>query len=258
MGTTIFAEMSALAVATGSINLGQGFPDTDGPPAVAEAAAAAVLAGPGQPVPARPRHPRAARGRSPTTSSRFYGLRLRPGHRGAGHRRRDRGDRRGDARPARAGRRGDRVRALLRLLRGRSIAHGRRDPACRSRCGRAGVPARPGRAARPRSPAGPGCCCSTRPHNPTGMVFTRGRARARIAADRASSTTCSSSPTRCTSTWSSTGGARPDRHAARACASARSSISSARQDVLVHRLEDRLGHRPRRSWSPRSGRPSSS
>jgi hypothetical protein len=31
-GTTIFAEMSALAVETGAINLGQGFPDTDGPP----------------------------------------------------------------------------------------------------------------------------------------------------------------------------------------------------------------------------------
>ncbi|MDP9220442.1 MAG: aminotransferase, partial [Actinomycetota bacterium] len=31
-GTTIFAEMSALAVATGSVNLGQGFPDSDGPP----------------------------------------------------------------------------------------------------------------------------------------------------------------------------------------------------------------------------------
>ncbi|MEA2844458.1 MAG: N-succinyldiaminopimelate aminotransferase, partial [Actinomycetota bacterium] len=30
-GETIFAEMSALATATGSINLGQGFPDTDGP-----------------------------------------------------------------------------------------------------------------------------------------------------------------------------------------------------------------------------------
>src|SRR5687767_13202031 len=29
--TTIFAEMSALAVATESVNLGQGFPDTDGP-----------------------------------------------------------------------------------------------------------------------------------------------------------------------------------------------------------------------------------
>ena len=43
--TTVFAEMSALAVATGSINLGQGFPDTDGPPAIAEAAVAAIRAG---------------------------------------------------------------------------------------------------------------------------------------------------------------------------------------------------------------------
>ncbi len=33
-GTTIFAEMSARAVATGSINLGQGFPDRDGPPEI--------------------------------------------------------------------------------------------------------------------------------------------------------------------------------------------------------------------------------
>ena len=45
LGTTIFAEMSARAVATGSINLGQGFPDRDGPPAVAQAAADAILAG---------------------------------------------------------------------------------------------------------------------------------------------------------------------------------------------------------------------
>jgi N-succinyldiaminopimelate aminotransferase len=43
--TTIFAEMSALAVETGSINLGQGFPDTDGPQEVAEAAVAAIRAG---------------------------------------------------------------------------------------------------------------------------------------------------------------------------------------------------------------------
>jgi N-succinyldiaminopimelate aminotransferase len=41
-GTTIFAEMSALAVRTGSINLGQGFPDTDGPPEMLEAAARAI------------------------------------------------------------------------------------------------------------------------------------------------------------------------------------------------------------------------
>src|SRR5438093_462634 len=44
-GTTIFAEMSALALAKDAINLGQGFPDTDGPREVAEAAIAAIRAG---------------------------------------------------------------------------------------------------------------------------------------------------------------------------------------------------------------------
>ena len=47
-GTTIFAEMSALAVATGSVNLGQGFPDTDGPPEVFDEAVAAIRAGDNQ------------------------------------------------------------------------------------------------------------------------------------------------------------------------------------------------------------------
>ncbi len=45
VGTTVFAEMSALALATGSVNLGQGFPDTDGPPAVLDAAIAAIREG---------------------------------------------------------------------------------------------------------------------------------------------------------------------------------------------------------------------
>lgn len=45
LGTTIFAEMSALALETGSVNLGQGFPDTDGPPEVAEAAIEAIRSG---------------------------------------------------------------------------------------------------------------------------------------------------------------------------------------------------------------------
>ncbi|MEV4421011.1 aminotransferase class I/II-fold pyridoxal phosphate-dependent enzyme [Patulibacter sp. NPDC049589] len=52
-GTTIFAEMTALAARTGAINLGQGFPDEDGPRPVVEAAAAALLAGPNQYTPAR-------------------------------------------------------------------------------------------------------------------------------------------------------------------------------------------------------------
>jgi N-succinyldiaminopimelate aminotransferase len=44
-GTTIFAEMSALAQRTGAINLGQGFPDVDGPPAMLEAAVEAIRSG---------------------------------------------------------------------------------------------------------------------------------------------------------------------------------------------------------------------
>ncbi|MEP7089002.1 MAG: pyridoxal phosphate-dependent aminotransferase [Nocardioidaceae bacterium] len=42
---TVFAEMSALAVRTGSLNLGQGFPDRDGPPAILEAAVEALRSG---------------------------------------------------------------------------------------------------------------------------------------------------------------------------------------------------------------------
>jgi N-succinyldiaminopimelate aminotransferase len=57
LGPTVFAEMSALAVATGSINLGQGFPDTDGPPELLEAAVQALRTGhnqypPGSGIPA--------------------------------------------------------------------------------------------------------------------------------------------------------------------------------------------------------------
>lgn len=43
--STIFAEMSALAQATGSVNLGQGFPDTDGPAEIAESAIEAIRSG---------------------------------------------------------------------------------------------------------------------------------------------------------------------------------------------------------------------
>jgi len=51
LGTTIFAEMSALATSTGAINLGQGFPDVDGPPSIARAAAEAVEGGKGNQYP---------------------------------------------------------------------------------------------------------------------------------------------------------------------------------------------------------------
>jgi N-succinyldiaminopimelate aminotransferase len=47
-GTTIFAEMSALALVTDSVNLGQGFPDTDGPPEILAAAIDAMRSGQNQ------------------------------------------------------------------------------------------------------------------------------------------------------------------------------------------------------------------
>ena len=76
-GTTIFAEMSELARSTGAINLGQGFPDTDGPPEMLDAAIDAISSGrnqypPGAGVPelrlAIAEHQR-----------RFYGLSVNPG-----------------------------------------------------------------------------------------------------------------------------------------------------------------------------------
>ena len=77
MGTTIFAEMSALAVATGSVNLGQGFPDTDGPPEVAQAAAAAILDGRGNQYPPGPGIPELRRAIA-EHQQRFYGLSFDP------------------------------------------------------------------------------------------------------------------------------------------------------------------------------------
>jgi N-succinyldiaminopimelate aminotransferase len=48
LGTSVFTEMTALAQRTGAINLGQGFPDTDGPGEVIEAAVAALRGGENQ------------------------------------------------------------------------------------------------------------------------------------------------------------------------------------------------------------------
>ena len=44
-GTTIFTEMSALAIRTGALNLGQGFPDTDGPAEIMQAVTTAMRSG---------------------------------------------------------------------------------------------------------------------------------------------------------------------------------------------------------------------
>jgi N-succinyldiaminopimelate aminotransferase len=73
LGTTIFAEMSARAVATGAINLGQGFPDVDGPREIAEAAAEAIRTGKGNQYPPGPGIPELRKAVA-DHQRRFYGL----------------------------------------------------------------------------------------------------------------------------------------------------------------------------------------
>jgi N-succinyldiaminopimelate aminotransferase len=75
-GTTIFAEMSALAISTGSVNLGQGFPDYEGPREVLDAAIEAINGGLNQypPGPGMPVLRQAIAGHQ----RRFYGLSYDP------------------------------------------------------------------------------------------------------------------------------------------------------------------------------------
>ena len=74
--STIFAEMSALAVQTGAVNLGQGFPDTDGPEEIREAAVQAIRDGCNQ-YPPGPGVPE-LRTAIAEHQRRFYGLTFDP------------------------------------------------------------------------------------------------------------------------------------------------------------------------------------
>lgn len=76
LGTTIFTVMSGLAVEHGAINLGQGFPDEDGPVAVRDAAARALMEGPNQYPPTRGLP--ALRKAIAAHAQRFYGLSFDP------------------------------------------------------------------------------------------------------------------------------------------------------------------------------------
>jgi N-succinyldiaminopimelate aminotransferase len=76
LGTTIFTEMSALAERTGAVNLGQGFPDEDGPAVLLEGAQAAIRAGHNQyaPLPGVPALRRAVA----EHQARWYGMDVDP------------------------------------------------------------------------------------------------------------------------------------------------------------------------------------
>ena len=75
-GTTIFTVMSALAVEHGAINLGQGFPDEDGPLTLREAASRALIEGPNQYPPMKGRVE--LRRAIAAHAQRFYGLHFNP------------------------------------------------------------------------------------------------------------------------------------------------------------------------------------
>lgn len=72
LGVTIFEEMTTLALSTGAINLGQGFPDEDGPVEIKEAAQAAIAAGANQYAPGKGILP--LREAIAIHQERFYGL----------------------------------------------------------------------------------------------------------------------------------------------------------------------------------------
>jgi N-succinyldiaminopimelate aminotransferase len=72
LGVTIFEEMTTLALRTGAINLGQGFPDEDGPVEIKEAAQAAIAAGANQYAPGKGILP--LREAIAVHQERFYGL----------------------------------------------------------------------------------------------------------------------------------------------------------------------------------------
>ncbi|MFD2362414.1 MULTISPECIES: aminotransferase class I/II-fold pyridoxal phosphate-dependent enzyme [unclassified Arthrobacter] len=76
LGVTIFEEMTTLALQTGAINLGQGFPDEDGPADIREAARAAIAAGANQYAPGKgiPELREAVSAHQ----ERFYGLSVDP------------------------------------------------------------------------------------------------------------------------------------------------------------------------------------
>ena len=161
-----------------AINLGQGYPDFPAPEEVKEAARARDRRGP-QPVPDHVGCAGVPRGDRGDSTRRDYGMDGRPETEICVTCGRTGGDGRACLGDARCGRRGRRLRAVLRELRARRDPVGRvaavRDAA------RARLVVRPGRAARGVRVRGRARSSINSPHNPTGKVFTARRARSTIA-----------------------------------------------------------------------------
>ena len=240
--STIFAEMSALALRTGAINLGQGFPDTDGPPSLLADAAANITGGvnqypPGLGVPA-------LRTAVAEHQRRFYGLAVDPDDvlitTGATE---------AIASAVLAlcepGRRGRHLRAVLRLLRRHHRAR-RRGAAARAAAA-ADVRLRPRRAARGVLRRARSSCWST----PRTTRPARCSPREQLEHDRRAGRRVRRGGRHrrgvrahdCTTGAPHVPMATPARHGR-----AHADDLLGGQDVLRHRLEDRLGARAAPSW----------
>ena len=247
-GISIFTEMSALAVETGAINLGQGFPDEDGPAAVLEAAQAAMRNGHNQyaPLPGVP----ALRAAIAEHQQRFYGLELEDVQVTMGATEAITAAILGLCEPD------DEVLAFdptydsygaaAKMTGARLVPVPLHPPEWRF------DPDELRAAITPKTRA----ILVNSPHNPTGRVLTRAELETiaavvqRARPDRDHRRGLRAPRVR-------RARAHPARHAARH-GRAHADDLLAGQDVQRHRLEGRLGDRARRRWSPACARPSSS
>ena len=156
---------------TGSLNLGQGFPDTDGPARGARGRGGGHPRRP-QPVPARPRHPGAARGRSPRTSgasTAWSSTRTPRCWSPTGATEAIAAALLALCEPGRRGRRASSRSTTPTPPASPWPAPTRRVVTLRA----AGLRGRPGRSSRPRSAPRTRLVLLNTPHNPTGKVFDR-------------------------------------------------------------------------------------
>ena len=228
-------------------DLGQGFPDADGPPSVIAAAVRSARAGanqyaPGLGVPAL-RHAIARH------QQERYGIELDPDTQVVVTTRVHRSDRGRDPGTRRSRRRDRRARARLRLLRRViQMAGGVRRPVMLAPRTSGSTRTTAGRRHRPDR-----FVLLNSPHNPTGTVLTATSSRGRRGRDRARPGGDHRRGLRAPHLHRVR--ARADRHAA-GHGRADADPVERRQELLVHRVEGRLGHGPA-SWWVRCCRPSS-
>ncbi len=257
-GATVFAEFTALALPHGAVNLGQGFPNFAAPDFVKAAAQAAIGADLNQ-YARSAGHPRAGAGAGAGLYSPRFGRTPRPDDGDRRHRRRHRRHLCHHAGARRSRRRGAPDRTLLRQLPGRRDHGGRRARLCAAACAggqpqRRRMDARHGRAGR-RLHAAHQAADPQHAAQPAGQglqprrTARAGRACLPLQPDRAQrrSLRVDGLPAR---------RACAHRHAARHVG-AHHHPGQRRQDLLRHRLEDRLGDCAAARWrTPSSWRTS--